>query len=416
MPYQGYDDRALQSLYGSLVCRIMAELAPPVPLAAPPAPDEKVRVGIVSGFFLEHTIWKLLICGWLARLDRQRFQVFGYHTGGMQDAATLRAAALCDKFVMGRRPGPAWRDAIGADAPHVLLYPEIGMDAVATQLAAQRLAPTQCMAWGHPETSGMPTIDYFLSSDLMEPQNGQDHYTERLVRLPNLAIWYEPADWRPVPLGRAELGLRPSATVYWSGQALYKYLPQYDQVFARIALEVSDCQFVFIEYARSRHVTEQFWRRLQRAFAAHGLKAEDHCVVLPSLDPDRFISAVGLADVVLDTIGWSGGQSTLDCLIQALPMVTMPGTLMRSRHTAAILGRLGVTGTIVDSVDQYVGVAVALAWDHAWRAALTAKILDNRHRVYRDDTTITALEDFLLAAVRTDNDDPSALGLRVRPV
>ena len=85
----------------------------------------------------------------------------------------------------------------------------------------------QCNSWGHPDTSGFPTLDYYLSSDLMEPPDGQDHYTERLVRLPNLSIYYEPIDLQPVALDRADLGLRSTATVYWCGQSLL-------QVFAPV--------------------------------------------------------------------------------------------------------------------------------------------------------------------------------------
>ena len=65
---------------------------------------------------------------------------------------------------------------------------------LAVNLAAQRLAPVQCSSWGHPETSGFPTIDYFLSSELMEPRNGKDHYSEELVLLPNLSVYLEPAE------------------------------------------------------------------------------------------------------------------------------------------------------------------------------------------------------------------------------
>ena len=123
---------------------------------------------------------------------------------------------------------------------------------MSAQLAAQRLAAVQCCSWGHPVTSGFPTIDYFISSDLMEPADAADHYSERLIRLPNLSIYYEPAEVPPVAIDRAQLGLRASAVVYWCCQSLPKYLPQFDEVFARIAVEVPDCQFTFIEFGR-RH-------------------------------------------------------------------------------------------------------------------------------------------------------------------
>src|SRR6185312_13619446 len=133
-------------------------------------------------------------------------------TGPIKDAATEQALALCDRFVQGPLAIDRWRQTILDDGPHVLIYPEVGMDAVTAKLAAQRLAPVQCNSWGHPDTSGFPTLDYYLSSELMEPSESQAHYTERLVQLPNLSIYYEPLDLQPIPISRAKLGLRSAAT------------------------------------------------------------------------------------------------------------------------------------------------------------------------------------------------------------
>ena len=191
LPYQGHDDRELQSSYGSLVCRVLAARYPTAVLPNPPAPDQPIRLGIVSGFFRQHSNWKIPIKGWLQNLDRHRFQVSGYYTGGERDEATVAAAALCNRFIGGPLSLDGWRREILDDAPHVLLFPEIGMDRLTAQLAGQRLASVQCCSWGHPVTSGFPTIDYFISSDLMEPANAAAHYSEQLVRLPNLSIYYE---------------------------------------------------------------------------------------------------------------------------------------------------------------------------------------------------------------------------------
>ena len=197
LPYQESNDRALQARYGEFVCRVLAQAEPPAPLATRPAPNERIRLGIVSGFFCDHTLLKLFLEGWLTQIDRSRFEVTGFHTGRVTDDRTAHCAGLCDRFVHGLPSNAAWRQAVSAAAPHVLLYPEIGIDPVAGRLAAMRLAPLQCVAWGHPETTGMPTIDYFLSSELMEPPDGDSHYTERLVRLPHLGMCYMPDESRP---------------------------------------------------------------------------------------------------------------------------------------------------------------------------------------------------------------------------
>jgi predicted O-linked N-acetylglucosamine transferase (SPINDLY family) len=365
-------------------------------LPQPPGADEPVRVGVISGFFRDHSNWKLPMKGWLSQLDRRRFRVFGYHTGRQVDSATNEAIAMCDRFVQGPLSINDWRAEILADAPHVLIYPEVGMDPVAAALAAQRLAPAQCNSWGHPETSGFPTLDYYLSSDLMEPDDADGHYTERLIRLPDLSVYCDPPDQTPVSdMTRPDLGLRASATVYWCGQSLYKYLPQFDEVFPRIAQAAGDCQFAFIRYHDGDHITDSFRNRISRAFVAHGLDPDQSCVFLPRLNQHEFVAAAGLCDVFLDSIGWSGCNTTLESLVHDLPIVTIPGDFMRGRHTMAILKMMDVTETIANSIDEYISIAARLARDVPWLMAIKAKVSTNKHRIYRDNACITALEQFL---------------------
>ncbi|WP_428487695.1 tetratricopeptide repeat protein [Rhodopila sp.] len=396
LPYQGACDRDLQTSYGTLVARLLRTETPS--LAASPAPGEPIRIGIVSGFFREHTIWRLMLKGWLSQLDPDGFNVHAYHTSSAEDEQTDVARRLCARFTGGR--GINIRAAIRADQPHVLLYPELGMDRVAIRLAGERLAPVQCVAWGQPETSGLPTMDFFLSSALMESDAAAAHYSERLVTLPNLGIHYTPDDHVAEACSRAELGLRQDAVIFWCGQALYKYLPQYDDVLARIAAAVGDCQFLFIGFAKSRAVTERFGLRLRKAFAGRGLNSDRYCVFLDPMSQARFLGTVRLADIVLDSIGWSGGKSTLDALAEAPVIVTHAGTLMRGRHTTAILTGIGVTETIATTLDDYVEIAVRLARDPSERTSLRARMAAGRHRIIADTAPIRALETFLIQAVR----------------
>jgi protein O-GlcNAc transferase len=400
LPYQDRNDRELQTLYGSLVCKILAARYTTPVLPNPPGSREPIRLGIVSGFFRQHSNWKIPIKGWIEKLDRDRFHVSGYHTNAERDGETDAAESMCDHFVQGPLSLDAWRRKILDDAPHVLIYPEIGMDKVSAQLAAQRLAAVQCCSWGHPVSSGFPTIDYFISSKLMEPVGAPDHYSEKLVRLPNLSIYYEPADIPSATIDRAQLGLRATAVVYWCCQSLPKYLPQFDEVFARIAAEVPDSQFTFIEFGGGWGVTEMFRSRLEHSFGKVGRNATDHCVFLPRLAPDRFVAAIGQCDVVLDSIGWSGCNSILESLVHNIPIVTLAGEIMRGRHTAAILELMDVRETTARTVDEYVSIAALLGRNSAKRSELSAQIANKKHRVYRDRDCIVALEAFLDGAVR----------------
>ncbi len=130
--------------------------------------------------------------GWCTHLDRDRIELHLIHTGIVTDAETALARAQAASFCTSLSGLTEWVDAIEAREFDVLLYPEIGMDATCTKLASLRLAPVQIAAWGHPETTGLPTIDYFLSAELFEPEGSARYYRERLVKLPNLGCYCEP--------------------------------------------------------------------------------------------------------------------------------------------------------------------------------------------------------------------------------
>ena len=404
LAYHGRNDRELQARYGRLVCAIMGAAYPQwaqAPDVAPPAPGEPIRIAIVSGQFWGHSVLKFPIWGWVSLLDRRRFRLYGYHTSARTDGETARIRRSFDRFVQGPLPVERWCEVIRADAPHILIFPEIGMDVVTPKLAGLRLAPIQCASLGHPTTSGFPTIDHYFSSDPMEPADAETHYTERLVRLPGLAVAYAPPPTEVAAVRREAIGLRPEAVAFWCCQHLPKYQPEFDRVFARIARGADSAQFVFISSPRGDALTERFRARLARAFAAEGVDIRRHVVFLPRLTTAEFLGVAAVCDVFLDSIGWSGLNSALESLAAVdLPIITWPGPLMRGRHCLAILQMLGISETIASSEAEYVDVAVRLARDPALRAALRAKTAAGKAKLYADPAPVRALEQWIDDVVR----------------
>jgi protein O-GlcNAc transferase len=403
LAYQGLNDKELQQQYGELVHRIMTARyphfadRPAIPLRGH---GEPLRVGFVSAFFHTHSNWKLPIKGWIENLTTQKFHLYGYFTGKIKDDVTKHARTIFHRFVEDTYSFEDLCRIILKDNLHILIYPAINMDQMTIKLAALRLAPIQCASWGHPDTTGLPTIDYYLSSALMEPPDADDHYTEHLIRLPNLSIYYTPLDIPEISVSRNDFGIREKSIAYLCCQNLCKYLPQYDEIYPRIAKKVKNCQFVFITFKRSESITEAFRSRVKHTFQQFNMNADDYLVFLPVLDAAHYLALNRLADVYLDSIGWSGCNSTLEAISCNLPIVTLPGNLMRGRHSAAILTMMGLTETIASSLDEYIELAVRLGVDPEWRKQISNTIDANKHRAYRDTTCIHALEDFLETVVR----------------
>jgi len=401
LPYQAQNDSDLQCRYGTFVGAAMARTYPhwSAPLGRPPPEaDGRVRVGFATAYFRQHSIWKLFR-GWIENLDRKKFVVTGYMTGAATDGQTEIAREVCNRFVEGLPGFEALAAAIAGDRPHALIYPEIGMDPVAHKLAALRLAPVQCTSWGHPETSGLPTIDWFLTSDLMEPPGEATRYTERVFRLPALSIDYAPPTIEPADFDLAAQGLRADAMRYLCCQSIFKYLPQDDGVLAQIAAQVPDSQFVFLGHPTAPQLTQRFQARLAAAFADAGLDPERHLVVLPPLDLARYAALNRACHLFLDSLQWSGGNTALEAIAQGLPVLTWPGALMRGRHSAAILTAADLSEGLATSRDDYVARAVRFGQDRAALAAYAARTAAQRETLWRNAETTRALEAFLLREI-----------------
>ena len=397
LAYHGENDCALQRCYGGIIARLAAAQGfPPAPMPPPPRPGERIRVGIASAHLHTHSVSKTH-GSWITELDRARFAVFGYQFSPWRDAVSDRIAACCDGFARGMADAAAWRARILADAPHVLIYLDIGMEQSAVRLAALRLAPVQCTTWGHPDTSGLPSMDYYLSCEAMEPPDADAHYTEHLVRLPGLGICYAMPRDDGAATDRTALGLRGDAVGYLCCQSLSKYLPRHDALWPRIATRVPTAQFLFLA-APGGQGDAAFRARLQRVFAAAGLDWRRHCVLHPQVPHQAFPALLRSADVFLDSVGWSGCNSTLEAVACDLPVVTTPSGLMRGRHSAAILGCMGLAHRVAADLDAYVRQAVRLA-DPGERAAFVAELRAGRPRVFGDLAPVRALEQFLARVV-----------------
>jgi protein O-GlcNAc transferase len=408
LAYQGLNDRHLQRTYGEMICQLMSSRYPQwsQPLFLPDLEtNQKIRIGFISGFFYHHSNWKIPLKGWIENLDREKFELFGYYTGSKQDMQTIVAAQAFTKFVQGPLPTEKWCEVISQDKVHILIFPEFGMDPMTTRLGCLKLAPIQVTSGGHPETSGLPTIDYYLSSDLMEPENAQNYYSEQLVRLPNLAVYYTPLEILPKAHSKSEIGLNEDDIMFWCCQSLFKYLPQHDDVFPRIAKELVGCKFVFIKNP-SEYITDVFCQRISYASQGFGLEYKEYCRFLSPMDVSAFTGVTAIADIFLDSIGWSGYNTTMESTVYNIPIVTWPGELMRGRHTMAILKMMGIEETIASSKEDYVKIAVRLGQDPQYRQHISRKIAESKHKLYSDLEPIRTLENFLNKIVRFELEAP----------
>ncbi|EME68951.1 O-linked N-acetylglucosamine transferase [Paramagnetospirillum caucaseum] len=395
LAYQAGNDRDLNALLRGAQSRVArACLGHAEPLARRPA-EGRIRVGFLSAFFNTHVVCRL-ISGWMTGLDRDRFEVFVFHTGAIWDGETDQLAARVEHFIDANRPNPDKAQMVRQADLDVLIYPDIGIHTGNDSLAMLRLAPVQCAAFAHPVTTGMASIDYFLSGELIEPEGADLHYTEKLVRLPGIGfnIAHPKVDGAVPPPARPA-GAGP---LFFCAQSLYKMLPRRDRVFARIAKAVGPCSIDFID--RFGLYADTFRKRMDMAFAAEGLEAEQFIRIHSAVTSMEFLGMVQAADVSLDSLDWSGGYTSLEALACGTPIVAGTGRFLRGHVSAGILRAAGLDELVAHDEEAYVALAVRLGTDKGYREQISRTMRANGPGIFDSTAPAEGLAAFLESVAR----------------
>ncbi len=346
LPYSGEDVTEILKRVGAeivqpVVTRAFPDLVRPI---EPRRREGRLRVGYLSRNFTYHHATNFTL-GWISNHEDD-LESYVFHIGADQDEYTLKFRIAADHFFHLPGDVPSTARFIKSLELDVLVFPDIGNFGENYQYAAMRLAPVQCTAWGQPVTSGLSTIDYYLSSDLMEPENGQDHYLETLIRLPGSGLRWNTDLPRPSGKSRTELGI-PEGLVYLVAQNVRKLAPRWDYLFLEIQARTG-APMIFIDFGTDQ-AAEITRERLKRI----GLQT----IWLPRIPQSDFVRMQQLCDVSLDPPAWNGGNTTVYGLNVGSPIVTLPGPFMRSRHSVAFMKQANVEELVAGSPEEYIEMA-----------------------------------------------------------
>ncbi|MFK7931359.1 MAG: hypothetical protein AB8H79_24475 [Myxococcota bacterium] len=357
LAYRGGADRALREQLGRILARAHPSLgfvAPHVESGVPA--DVPIRIGFCSSHLRDHTIGRLneaLIRG----LSDYGFVVVLAVPEASSDGLYAELADAADEvLVLGRDLAVAQRRLSDAHL-HVLHYPDLGMDPFTMWLAYSRFAAVQTMSWGHPITSGLPTIDAFFATETLVPPDQDHQFCERVVRLPEpMVCWTPPPD--PAPMGREALGLPEGRRIYLVPQTAFKLHPDFDSVLGQILDEDPDGVIALLAPSR------RGWRSALETRMGRCVDLA-RVVWVPRQPRHGFLALLREADVVLDPFPFAGGHTSLEALAMGTPVVTCATQQLRGRLTLLWYRTMGLRELACDSVDTYVERAVRWAHDGA---------------------------------------------------
>lgn len=398
LAYHGYNDKYFQEKLASLYRVAYKELswiAPHCKLEQSQLREGRIRIAFVSRFFNNHTIAKLNR-GLIQHLSREHFEVHVFHLGQYDWMSDL-VKKSADHFTNCTDSLSDIRNAIASWQPDIIYFTDIGMEPLTYFLAFSRLAPLQCVTWGHPVTTGISTIDYFISHELCELGSAREQYTERLFCLGReraLAYYYRPA----LPVmhkSRLDYQLPSNGHTYSCLQSIFKIHPEFDAIMAGILKKDPEGLIVLMQGSIPEH--ESLLRqRLSRVIPDQS----ERIIFVPRMSEDEYLNLIAISDVLLDTIHFGGGNSTAEAFAVGTPIVTLPSPYLRGRLTYAWYRRMGFMDCVAETPDEYIAIAVRLGTDAGFRAFAKSEIIRLSSTIFEDIGVVRETEAFLMEALR----------------
>lgn len=281
-----------------------------------------------------------------------------------------------------------------------IVYPDLGMKLLTTLLAYSRIAKIQITTWGHSETSGIDTIDYFISSQWFENTNStpDNKYTEKLILFKSLGTYYI----SPTKLfinqssnqsssnhsgkfkSKEELGFQNTDNIYCCLQTFYKITPEFEHVMVRI-LEMDPHGVILL--SNSFPYCQSHLSRIRDTIGENKLQRVKW---YPSIDKLDFLNLVSVSDVVLDPFPFGGCNTSYDAFDYNIPVITYPGQFLHGRFTLGLYQYMGLSDCecIVSSPDEYAQIAVKIALNPKLKHKINRNIEMNKGKIFQDDSSV----------------------------
>lgn len=340
---------------------------------------DKIRIAYLSTDFRAHAV-AFLIVGIFEHHDKDRFETTAISFGRDDKSETrARIETAFDRFIDVQEM---------SDSQVAVLMREMEIDIAIdlngytgdsrAAILAHRPAPVQVNYLGYPGTMGAPYIDYIIADRIVIPEMHQNHYSEKIVYLPDAYQANDRkrrvADQTPT---RSEAGLPERGFVFASFNNTYKIGPEVFDVWMRLL--------------RSTEMSV-LWLLEDNAIAAANVKREaeargvapERLVFAQRTKPDEHLARHRLADLFLDTIPYNAHTTASDALWMGLPLVTCPGSTFPGRVAASLLHAIGLPELVTTSLGDYGALALKLAREPDALAAIKSKLAANRdsHRMF----------------------------------
>lgn len=350
----------------------------------------KIRIGFISRYF--YSTHPVMLCyekiiEYIAH--QADFEVILFDIGNVGVELNMVKEGKVKQMPIALFLSSSVHELIAEQKCDILAYTDIGMYPLAYMNAFARLAPVQICLAGHPITTGISTIDYYLSSKIYEPEDADDYYSEKLIALNNPLIYIEKPAIDNIQYNRVDFGFPENGNLYAIPASLQKIHPDFYPLLEKISQQDEDAVFLFFIDKNNDH------KIIENYFHEYLPNLSRKICFINWIESSKFPYAMELCDIVLDPIHFGIASTLYKLFYMGIPVVTLPGKFLPGRTAMGLLKWIGVQELIAKDDVDYVNIAVKFAKDKVCNASIRRKIKDSSDIIYGDSGAAAELSEIL---------------------
>ncbi len=324
-----------------------------------PLADRPLRVGYLSPDFRQHVV-RQFFEPVLWRHDPENIEVYCYSETKRPDFATFQVRWVADRWF--RTHGVTDEDVaqqIVDDRIDILV--DLAGHTAHNRLGVMtyRPAPVQATYLGYFGSTGLSTIDYWITDPVIHPEDTDEPVVEKIWRLPRCGFSYGVPRHAPPVRDRPKNKPMVFACFNNVSKAGMDVVDAWAEILRRAPrsrLLLKDRRFAF---GRSR----QIWKK---RFERRGIDLKRIEFRGNSPHPE-YMNTYNEIDVALDPFPRTGGTTTCDALWMSVPVVTLAGKRYVTRLSTTKLHAVGAPELVTESREAYIEKAVELAKNRSLR-------------------------------------------------
>lgn len=320
-------------------------------------PDRRLKIGYVSADFRHHPVTTYFEPV-LASHNKSKVEVYCYNANNSVDEVTTRLQGYANHWRdISALTDDEAADIITKDTIDILIDLSGHTAGNRLQLFARKPAPIQATWIGYFNTTGVKTIDYYITDKFLLPPEDEWQYTEKPLRLPHTAAMYKLRE-DTIPINPLPALTRGYIT-FGSFNALPKLTPAVMALWAEILKQVPSSKL----YLKNKSFGEESVRNeFTSRFAAHGIGADR--LQYSGFSPiQEYLAEYNEIDIALDPFPYNAATTAIDTLWMGIPMVSLKGDRLVSHIGESMLGVVGLSDLVAADPASYVAKAVDLAHD-----------------------------------------------------